>query len=214
MGHHEKSGIAPMPPMMRPDPSHCIFSLARPQESQLGATSLILALSSHGQQVSTRGALGCGGRRTSVLRVEERGRQGKSARGRNERGRHLRRTDPTMKFDLREISLPEVGQDVAVAVEFWATTAGDRIMTRRWHGSLWTRSGYSLFTVNAEKLQHSFSYIAGHIFYYLVSATLVELEVILRLLIIFRYRPEGVAEALSLLLILLRKVSGTTEKTA
>ena len=45
-----------------------------------------------------------------------------------------------------KISLPEVGQDVAVAVEFWATTAGDRIMTRRWHGSLWTRSGYSLYS--------------------------------------------------------------------
>ena len=24
-----------------------------------------------------------------------------------------------MKIDLREISLPEVGQDVAVAVDFW-----------------------------------------------------------------------------------------------
>ena len=124
---------------------HLLFSKTT-RVAAPGATSLILALSSHGQQVSTRGALGCGGRRTSVLRVEERGRQGKSARGRNERGRHLRRTDPTMKFDLREISLPEVGQDVAVAVEFWATTAGDRIMTRRWHGSLWTRSGYSLYS--------------------------------------------------------------------
>mmetsp|Transcript_15376 Transcript_15376/g.64850 ORF Transcript_15376/g.64850 Transcript_15376/m.64850 type:complete len:91 (+) Transcript_15376:1658-1930(+) len=27
--------MAPMPPMMRPEPSHCILSLARPQESQL-----------------------------------------------------------------------------------------------------------------------------------------------------------------------------------
>jgi len=27
--------MAPMPPMMRPEPSHCILSLASPQESQL-----------------------------------------------------------------------------------------------------------------------------------------------------------------------------------
>eukprot|EP00982_Pelagococcus_subviridis_P012904 31198-Pelagococcus_subviridis.AAC.72 len=40
IGHHEKIGIAPIPPMMRPEPSHCIFSFASPQESQLPVHAL------------------------------------------------------------------------------------------------------------------------------------------------------------------------------
>ncbi len=33
MGHHANNGIAPIPPWIRPLPSHCIFSLASPHES-------------------------------------------------------------------------------------------------------------------------------------------------------------------------------------
>ena len=33
IGHHENKGMAPIPPMMRPLPSHCILSFANPQES-------------------------------------------------------------------------------------------------------------------------------------------------------------------------------------
>ena len=33
IGHHANSGIAPIPPWIRPLPSHCIFSFASPHES-------------------------------------------------------------------------------------------------------------------------------------------------------------------------------------
>ena len=57
------------------------------------ATGLILALSSHGQHLSTRS----GGHRASGPRVVELGRHGESARGRDEGDGHLLRMGPTIK---------------------------------------------------------------------------------------------------------------------
>ena len=43
MGHHANNGIAPIPPWIRPLPSHCIFAFASPHESHDPAHAALVA---------------------------------------------------------------------------------------------------------------------------------------------------------------------------